>query len=174
MAAAVGIVQAAVITKADSSTTYTKDDVNTFLTGKTDDAELATAVSTLTTAIDTKQNKFLSATTIPANTGRLFDVGNTKFRAINDASPLSITTPKFDYLTISCDSYTKAETVAKISDVVGAAPALLNTLVELSAALGNDHNYATTIANALAAKAPTNNAILTGLTTVADLKLLLV
>ena len=76
VATAVGIVQAAVITKADSSTTYTKDDVNNFLAGKTDDAELTTAVNTLTTAIDTKQNKFLTTTTIPANTGRLFDVGD--------------------------------------------------------------------------------------------------
>ena len=90
--------------------------------------------------------------------------------AINVASPLSITTPNFEYLTISCDSYTKEETRTKISEVVGAAPALLNTLVELSAALGDDHNYATTINTALTAKAPLNNAALTGLTTVADLK----
>ncbi len=36
----------------------------------------------------------------------------------------------------------------KITNLVGAAPALLNTLVELSAALGNDENYATSVANA--------------------------
>jgi hypothetical protein len=38
--------------------------------------------------------------------------------------------------------------------LVGAAPVLLNTLVELSAALNNDATYATTITNALASKAP--------------------
>ena len=83
--------------KADQATTYTKDEVNAFLDGKPDDAELTAAVSTLNTAIDTKQNKFLVAN-IPSNTGRLFDNNSTKFRAINVASPLSITTPNFDYL----------------------------------------------------------------------------
>ena len=57
-------------------------------------------------------------------------------------------------MTISCDSYTKAESDTKISNLVGAAPVLLNTLVELSAALNNDANYASAITNALAAKAP--------------------
>ncbi len=69
---------------------------------------MATAVSTLTASIDTKQNKFLVAE-IPANSGRLFDNNSTKFRAINVDSPLIITTLNFDYLTISCDSYTKAQ-----------------------------------------------------------------
>ena len=129
--------QAAVNAKASQSTTYTKDEVNAFLDGKPDDAELAAAVSTLNTSIGTKQNKFLVGD-IPANTGRLFDNNNTKFRAINVASPLSITTPNYDYLTISCDSYTKADTRDKISEVIGVAPALLYTLVELSAAIGNN------------------------------------
>ena len=73
--------QATVNAKASQSTTYTKDEVNAFLDGKPDDAELTAVLSTLNTSIDTKQNKFLTTTTIPANTGRLFDVGNTKFRA---------------------------------------------------------------------------------------------
>ncbi len=62
--------------------------------------------------------------------------------------------------------------VVKIAAVVGAAPALLDTLVELSAALNNDANYATTITNALATKAPKHDAILTGFTTIGDLKVL--
>ena len=52
------------------------------------------------------------------------------------------------------NTYTKDEVVVKIAAVVGAAPALLDTLVELSAALNNDANYATIITNALATKAP--------------------
>ncbi len=59
------------------------------------------------------------------------------------------------------NTYTKDEVVVKIAAVVGAAPALLDTLVELSAALNNDTNYATTITTALAAKAPVNNASMT-------------
>lgn len=44
-----------------------------------------------------------------------------------------------------------------IADVVGSAPAALNTLNELASALGNDANYASTITNALAAKANTSS-----------------
>ena len=51
------------------------------------------------------------------------------------------------------DAYTKAETDTRIQAVVGAAPAALDTLTELAAALGQDANYAATITTALAAKA---------------------
>ena len=177
-------VDAALGLKADKLTTYTKPEMGTLLEGKTDDGELTTAVENLTTAINAKQNKFLLAETVPATAGRIFDVGSNKFRAINVSAPLSITTPGFDYLTIASDtydkanidgkittinasigtkrnttdSYTKAEVDTNIAAVVGAAPALLNTLVELSAALGNDANYA----SALAAKTPINNPTFTG------------
>jgi hypothetical protein len=107
---------------------------NSFLGNKPDDADLTAAVGTLNTSIATKQNKFIVAD-IPANTGRLFENNSTAFKAINVASPLSIKATRDDYLTISCDSYTKAESDTKISNLVGAAPVLLNTLVELSAAL---------------------------------------
>ena len=45
---------------------------------------------------------------------------------------------------------------------MGSAPALLDTLTELSAALNNDANYATTITNALAVKAPLASPTFTG------------
>ena len=51
------------------------------------------------------------------------------------------------------DAYTKAETDTRIQAVVGAAPAALDTLTELAAALSQDANYAATITTALAAKA---------------------
>ncbi len=70
------------------------------------------------------QEKFI-VSEIPANTGRLFDSGRTKFRAINVQSPLSITATREDYLTISTDTYTKTEVANKISAVVSAAPAFL-------------------------------------------------
>ena len=43
------------------------------------------------------------------------------------------------------DTYTKAETDAKISGLVNSAPATLDTLNELATALGNDPSFATTI-----------------------------
>ena len=54
-------------------------------------------------------------------------------------------------------TYTQAEVAAAISaaidGLIDGAPGALDTLVELSAALGNDPNFATTLLNAVAAKA---------------------
>ena len=113
--------------KAPAATTYSKTQVDTLLEGKTDDGELTTAVENLTTAINAKQNKFLLAETVPATAGRIFDVGSTKFRAIDVSAPLSITTPGFDYLTITSDTYDKANTDGKITTInarAGSASAL--------------------------------------------------
>lgn len=57
---------------------------------------------------------------------------------------------------------TDAAITAQITALIGAAPAALNTLVELATALGNDANYAATITTALAGKQPLH-ANLTGL-----------
>jgi hypothetical protein len=46
-----------------------------------------------------------------------------------------------------------------IADLVNSAPAALDTLQELAAALGNDSSFATTIANALAGKVPATRTI---------------
>jgi len=55
------------------------------------------------------------------------------------------------------DAFTKAETTSaiqqRIADLVASSPATLDTLKELADALGNDPNFATTMTNALAAKA---------------------
>lgn len=56
-----------------------------------------------------------------------------------------------DYYTIS---QTDSVISSAISDVVDTAPAMLDTLNELSAALNDDPNFATTVANALAALVP--------------------
>ena len=50
-------------------------------------------------------------------------------------------------------TYTKTETNEQIANVVNGAPELLNTLVELSKAINDDQNFATTMANELATKA---------------------
>jgi hypothetical protein len=47
--------------------------------------------------------------------------------------------------------YTKAETDQRIADVIGSAPAALDTLNELAAALGNDANFAATVTGQLTA-----------------------
>lgn len=50
--------------------------------------------------------------------------------------------------------------------ILDGAPSALDTLNELAAALGDDANYATTITNALAAKAPLASPTFTGTVTV--------
>lgn len=57
---------------------------------------------------------------------------------------------------------TPAAVAAQIAALVASAPAALDTLNELAAALGNDPNFATTITNLMAAKAPSASPALTG------------
>jgi len=57
---------------------------------------------------------------------------------------------------------TTAFVQARIAALVAGSPGLLDTLNELAAALGNDPNFATTMTNALALKAPLNSPALTG------------
>lgn len=59
-------------------------------------------------------------------------------------------------------SKTNAAISTAVSAVVAAAPGLLDTLNELAAALANDPNFATTMTNALALKAPIASPTFTG------------
>ncbi|MCQ1638656.1 phage tail protein [Escherichia coli] len=54
---------------------------------------------------------------------------------------------------------TTAFVKSAIAGMVGSAPAVLDTLNELAAALGNDPNFATTMLNALAGKQPLDNTL---------------
>jgi hypothetical protein len=57
---------------------------------------------------------------------------------------------------------TPADVTAAIAAVIDSAPGALDTLNELAAALGDDPNFATTMTNALAAKAPLASPTFTG------------
>ncbi|WP_460053114.1 phage tail protein [Pseudomonas sp. H1_A05] len=57
---------------------------------------------------------------------------------------------------------TTAFTQAAIAALVDSSPGTLDTLNELAAALGDDPNFATTVTNALATKAPLNSPFFTG------------
>jgi hypothetical protein len=61
------------------------------------------------------------------------------------------------------DDIARKDTVdTAIANLLASAPGTLDTLNELAAALGNDPNFATTITNALAGKAPLASPALTG------------
>lgn len=57
---------------------------------------------------------------------------------------------------------TTAYVQAELADLVNSSPATLDTLKELSDALGSDANYATTISSALSLKAPIDSPTFTG------------
>ena len=59
-------------------------------------------------------------------------------------------------------TYTKTEVDTNISNLVNSAPETLDTLNELAAALNDDENFATTITDSIATKAPINNPSFTG------------
>jgi len=61
---------------------------------------------------------------------------------------------------------TPADIQAAVTALIASAPGALDTLNELALALGNDPNFATTITNALAAKAPLASPAFTGTPTV--------
>jgi hypothetical protein len=67
-----------------------------------------------------------------------------------DAEIAAIPAP--DYTGLATEAYV----ADAVSDLVDTAPAALNTLNELAAALGDDANFATTVTNSLAAKADTS------------------
>ena len=92
-------------------------------------------------------------------------------RLVNDANTWASITAKPSTLAgfgIS-DAFSKTETTANIqaavSALVASAPATLDTLKELATALGNDANFATTVTNALALKAPLASPVLSGVPT---------
>ena len=61
---------------------------------------------------------------------------------------------------LSSNGYDTATNI--IASITDSAPATLDTLNELAAALGDDPNFATTVTNNLATKAPINNPTFTG------------
>lgn len=100
-----------------------------------------------TTALTAAQGKILQDTKAPI------------------ASPTFTGTPSAPTATGATNTTQIATTAfvqARFAALVAAAPGALDTLNELAAALGDDPNFATTITNALAAKAPISNAALTG------------
>ena len=140
-----------------TTTSKIKNIVGTNLTLTEDENNITIAAaydkSALDTKFDNKQNKFIIAETLPAGTSRLFDPSSSNFRAINVTSPLSITAPNSDHITIACDSYTKQEVRDKITELVDSAPNLLNTLGEISRYLGNPTDTTTSLLSIIGTKA---------------------
>lgn len=81
------------------------------------------------------------------------------------ASPIFTGTPRVPTAplgTATDQAASTAHVAAAIAALVNAAPGQLDTINELAAALGNDANFAASVTNALALKAPLASAPLTG------------
>jgi hypothetical protein len=139
---------------------FTEDDNNLTITATYayNKDEIITKIQTINTDINKKQDKFIVAETSPAGSSRLFDPLSNKFRAINVSSPLSITAPNFNYITISCDAYTQKQVGDKLSNLIGSSPAILDTLQEISNFLiGSETIITSNILTLLSNKANTSD-----------------
>ena len=67
------------------------------------------------------------------------------------------------------DVYTKTQVNDKFTDIIAGAPDALNTLKELSDALGSDANFSTTVVTELGKKAPKESPTFTGTVTIPTL-----
>ena len=73
------------------------------------------------------------------------------------------TTGVFDFTPVNLSTYaTQTYVDTEIANLVNSAPTALDTLDELAAALNDDANFATTVTNSLATKAPLASPALTG------------
>jgi hypothetical protein len=172
---------------ADSAVTTVKIADNAITTGKisagtiidsdiNNAAEIATSkISGLDTALNAKLDSATAASTYapiesPTFTGTvsgvtkghvgLGDVDNTSDvnKPVSTAQASAIATAKSEAI---------ADATSQVNAVIASAPAALDTLDELAAALGDDANFATTVTNSLATKAPLASPAFTGTVTVA-------
>ena len=150
----------------DAVSTHNNDTTNVH--GIADTADLATksyadtaeadAITAAGTAADTKISTALAALT-KSSVG-LGNVDNTAdaSKPVSTAQAAAIATAKSEAI---------ASATAQVDALLTGAPAALNTLDELAAALGDDANFASTVTTNLGLKAPLANPTFTGTVTVA-------
>lgn len=139
--------------------------------------ELASSISSVASDL----GSFESATS-----GELSTIGSTLTGLASDISALQTDLASIDVsgqvqalisdtstgtTTVWSSSKTSTEIASAVAGLVDGAPALLDTLNELAAAIGDDANFASTITTALGSKAADNAVVkLTGAQTVAGVK----
>jgi hypothetical protein len=140
--------------KASDAQTAAATDATTKANNAKSGAE-ATAASDATTKAATAKSEAITAAAADATTKA--DAAKAFATAADTTLRTAITT---DIATAKSEAITAATNA--VNAVIASAPAALDTLDELAAALGDDANYAATITTALAAKAPLASPALTG------------
>lgn len=126
-------------------------------------AALVVDASTTVRGLVQLNNSLTSTSTSQALTAAQGKVlQDTKAPLVSPALAGTPTAPTASGSTNSGQIATTAFVQARFNALIAAAPGALDTLNELAAALGDDPNFATTITNALAAKAPLSSPALTG------------
>jgi len=118
-------------------------------------AATSAAATDATTKAATAKSEAISAAATDATTKA--DAAKAFATAADTTLRTAITT---DIATAKSEAITAATNA--VNAVIASAPAALDTLDELAAALGDDANYASTITTALSAKAPLSSPALTG------------
>ncbi len=164
-------VDASLATKADQATTYSKTEVDSGLATKSDlghthveaditdldkytqaevDASLATKADQATTYTKTEVDAI--DTSLTASIDTKADQATTYTKTEVDAIDTSLTA-SIDTKADQATTYTKTEVDTALAGLVDSAPETLDTLNELASALGDDPDFATSIATSIGTKA---------------------
>lgn len=144
------------------------------------EATLDSKIDAATTSNDAKEflllakaveatNNAISTTSLQVS-NNLSDVANaatalSNLGGVGAASPAFTGTPTAPTATAGTNTTQLATTafvVGEVAGIVDSAPATLDTLNELAAALGDDANFSTTVTNSIATKLPLAGGTLTG------------
>lgn len=128
----------------------------------------------LAKAVEATNNAISSSALSVSN--NLSDVANsttalTNLGAAGLASPAFTGTPTAPTATAGTNTTQLATTAfvaGEVAGIVDSAPATLDTLNELAAALGDDANFSTTVTNSIATKMPLSGGTFTGNVTIGD------
>jgi hypothetical protein len=130
------------------------------------------AVGEMGVETDTDQLKIGDGSTAWASLAYGGIVGPAGTNGTDGADSVAVATSPLAYdagtktISIDLSSYdTSSEVDAKVAALVDSAPAALNTLNELAAALGDDSNFATTVTDSIATKSPLLASFVTDATT---------
>lgn len=125
----------------------------------------ATEAKALRTLINGNQSSLSGLKTVEK--GNLVEAIN-ELLALLDGAGVKISDTTTSTSTVWSSSKTNTKINDAVSALVASSPEALDTLKELADALGNDSNFAKTITDAIAAKAPTVSPTFTGSVTVPD------
>lgn len=150
-----------------------------------------TNFSTLISAIDTRAQslasngeakdlvylgKAIEALNIPSTVSDVIAEGDTQVAAVTAEGTTQVSNVQTEGATqvaavqaAASGFATQADIDTSVAALVDSAPATLDTLNELAAALGDDPNFSTTVTNNIASKLPVTGGTLTGALTTTDL-----